>query len=196
MSAEEGAETIMGEAAAKAFVASQKQKEASQKKWTSTFSRYGEAQDSRLVETLEGGLEVEATGNIDDNGSGSITYGLIEHDSAVGWIQFYAQRGEYPVTPRVYISHLAMRYRGKGLGRAMYKAAINDLLKTYQCVQSDTSRSAAAEGVWGSFCRANPKKVAGVDKYGSGSPVFYRASGPGPLRRRPVKVRGHRRARQ
>jgi GNAT superfamily N-acetyltransferase len=133
--------------------------------------------------------------------NGDVVYGLFSSSSSVpqslvGYIQFDGLVGEDDevVTPSVSLSYLHPRFRGQGLGRTLYKTSANDLLKKYTCVRSDSTRSRAAEGVWKSLCRANPKIVQAKysDDYGNRFGVFevYK-----PLRRRPVKVRRHRRAR-
>jgi hypothetical protein len=122
----------------------------------------------------------------------AIQYILVEDNRIIGSMSFSTHE-EKPNTVRVTKSKLSIDYRGQGLGRLMYKVAINDLLKTYQCVRSDRIRSADAEGVWGSFCRSNPKTVR-YDPDAAEPHGRYFADAP--LRRRPpVKVRSHRRAR-
>jgi len=112
----------------------------------------------------------------------------------IGYIQFNGRTD----TATVSYSQLHYDYLGIGLGKVLYKIAANDLLKTYQCVQSDVVRSPRAEGVWKSLCRTNPEMVSKVDSFGSiyPSPLRYKIQGPGSLRRRPVRVRSHRRKQQ
>jgi len=154
--------------------------------------------EPEFVETISPGYDVyKTTTTTGVRGPGArerdrfgITY-LLLNDSplfvdpqVIGIIEFVPG----PIdTVNVWASELGKAFRGKGIGRMLYKATVNDLLKTYRCVQSDTTRSLAAEGVWKSFCRVNPvKKVESA--VGESRYQVHR-----PLRRRPVRVRSHRR---
>lgn len=93
-------------------------------------------------------------------------------------------------------TELEYGYRGMGLGRALYVAAVNDLLKTHDCVYSDITRSGNAEGVWKSLCRVNPDKIVkrghSMRVRDDSAPFRYEVV-KAPLRRRPVSVRRHQR---
>lgn len=98
-------------------------------------------------------------------------------------------------TARVALSRIEQFLRGKGVGKYIYKTAINDLRDMgYTRVYSDrgADRSEAAERVWRSIARDNPSSV--------GSPGFHsrpdfqdRYMVRGYIRRRPVPLRGHAR---
>jgi len=120
-----------------------------------------------------------------------VVYGLVKDKIVVGFISLSVY--DHEGVAIVDLSELHPDYRGQGLGRKLYKTVVNDLLKTYECVQSDTLRSRAAQGVWKSICRTNPKKVI----YHRSQPYEYdshfEVRGPGSIRRRPVRVRTHQR---
>jgi GNAT superfamily N-acetyltransferase len=201
----------MTEEAAKAFVAKTRKKEKSEKSdifiahetpdWVSE-----DPNSLKRIGPLKGypGLSLsradrERTTSNYHRAMYQVVYVLKDEDDAIGTVQFKAVgdiEGDLPddywvdIPAEVFWSILDRDYRKKGIGRAMYKMAINDLLHTFRCVRSDLSRSESAEGVWGSFCRANPTVVRKFARQGGD---YYETIDT--LKRRPVKVRRHRRAR-
>jgi len=82
-------------------------------------------------------------------------------------------------------------YRGRGIGKYIYKTAINDLLdQRYSYVFSDEtdSRSLDAERVWESLDRSNPNRIR---EERLDNPDDERWYATGYVQRRPVRVRGH-----
>ena len=152
-------------------------------------------EEPEFVETISPGYDTYKITEIDHHAPGGersiITYLLLTDSplsvdlQVIGAIEFRASN-KISIAD-VQSSELNEAFRGRGLGRMLYKAAVNDLLKDYRCVRSDSNRSRAAEGVWQSFCRANPEISPNYQKY----PYRYEATKP--LRRRPVKVRHHHR---
>ena len=133
-----------------------------------------------------------------------IIYGLVQKKRTtgrmIGFIVFMIYehpggKGALALVPYVDLSELHPDFQGQGLGRRLYKSAANDLLKDYSCVRSDSIRSPAAEGVWKSICRANPKKTLWHRSQPYQDDSYFEVRGPGPIRRRPVRVRGHQRKR-
>ena len=119
----------------------------------------------------------------------------------------------FALTPKyheaeVYGANIEYEFRGRGLGLMVYRAAINDLVDSGYEVRSDYIRTEDAERVWQSILRDNPDNVQIVlrdvtskeaalereqfegTKYHV-RPSYYVASGP--VSRRPVHVRDHRR---
>ena len=116
----------------------------------------------------------------------------------LGGISFVIGEGGVGWNASVIASNIIPEMRRKGLGKFMYKAAINDLLdvEKVSCVRSDTARSSLAELTWTSICKtAGEGKVYRVG-HGSQGATVYETRGPGPIRRRPmIRVRAHRRRR-
>lgn len=78
--------------------------------------------------------------------------------------------------------------RGIGLGKFLYKTAINDLQRWGMNLQSDTERSVEAWHIWESLKRGNPDAVHYDERRDR-----YLATDT--VRRRPVRVRQYRRHR-
>ena len=121
---------------------------------------------------------------------GGLQFEIVPEATKKGWTLL-------PPVARVVHASLGEKWRGKGLGKFMYKGALNDLLEVegVSCVKSDYTRSIDAERVWASICRTAPGQVYTVpSKLGARGHIFE-TRGPTPIRRRPVKVREHRRRR-
>jgi hypothetical protein len=91
----------------------------------------------------------------------------------------------------VVLADLQPYLQGRGIGKYIYKAALNDLLDLgYGTRYSDEhrSRSVHAERVWESLARGNPERVTYIipGKFGRWKVRGY-------VQRRPVRVRQHRR---
>lgn len=91
----------------------------------------------------------------------------------------------------VVLADLQPYLQGRGIGKYIYKAALNDLLDLgYGTRYSDEhrSRSVHAERVWESLARGNPERVTYIipGKFGRWKVRGY-------VQRRPVRVRRHRR---
>lgn len=133
------------------------------------------------------------------NDSDYITYNLYIHEEDRPSVAYYIGTLGIGLSPdgnsaNVILADIITSWKGKGLGKFMYKNAINDLftVEGVTCVRSDTVRTTDAERLWESICRTAEGKVykvfAGTDK------SFFETRGPVPIRRRPaVSVRQHRR---
>jgi ribosomal protein S18 acetylase RimI-like enzyme len=107
--------------------------------------------------------------------------------------------GNEGMNMKVDYAALERQYRGIGLGRAMYRTAINDLVEHRYIVASDVAsdRSEAAEGVWRSLARSNPEAIMAISEWGDDlsepdeMPDQYWAWKF--VERRPVRVRHYRR---
>jgi len=123
----------------------------------------------------------------------------VEH---IGGVQFALMhdRETHSTTARIFNATIDREWRGRGLGKFLYKGAINDLFEAglAECVQSDLIRSVDAERVWQSICRTSPGKVYPRGMRMGSRGHIYETRGPAPILRRPgpVRVRGHARRRR
>lgn len=112
----------------------------------------------------------------------------------IGTLEFGISSGRD--TAKVILADIISSWQRKGLGKFMYKNAINDLftVEGVTCVRSDTARSVDAERVWESICRTAEGKVYKVPHETGGGGFVFETRGPVPIRRRPpVPVRQYRR---
>ena len=108
-----------------------------------------------------------------------------------GWVAGYIafSTADAPVA-LLTSAELLPEHQGRGLGKFMYKEAINDLLQDGFRVFSMPGRSEMAERVWRSLLASSPESIQVTDDpyAGPGYTVLH------PVSRRPdVRVRGHRR---
>jgi len=144
----------------------------------------------------------------------SVTYGLFTEDwerpgvsSYIGGLEFAFNyelpdpsgprpyRSEVQNSATVIFASVELDWRSKGLGKFMYKEAINDLLTVegMTCIRSDVHRSLDAERLWASLCRTAKGKIYTVPHDMGVRGQIFETRGPPPIRRRPVRVRKYRR---